>query len=223
MNFNQLLESEKPREKAEINGLEALNDYELIAIVLNTGSKDVNVLELSLDLMQQFNGLKGLLKANLHDLCQVKGIKKAKAIKLLAICEIAKRLFSVSPTKDLVASSETVYKIFGPKLRFEQQENFIIVFLDTKNRIITYKTISKGGLDFSLLHPRDVFREAVKNNASKIVFVHNHPSGDPTPSDADIFTTKELMDLGERMGIPIIDHIIIGDGHFYSFKSDCII
>ncbi|HHU27855.1 TPA: DNA repair protein RadC [bacterium] len=219
MSLSLLKDSEKPREKAQVEGIENLSDHELIAIILNTGTSNQNVIELSLSLLIKFGGLKGLMLTNIHDLCKVKGIKKAKAIKLMAVFEIAKRVSKKDAYKLKVLSGESIYKLLGPKLRYEEQEHFIVVFLDTRNQIISYKTISKGGLDYSLLHPRDVFREAVKSNASKIIFVHNHPSGDATPSSSDILTTQQFMELGEKMGIPLIDHIIIGDGHFYSFKS----
>lgn len=219
MSITILNDSEKPREKAQIEGIENLADHELIAIILNTGTKKQNVIELAVNLLLEFNGLQGLMTSTLNDLCKVNGIKKAKAIKLMAVFEITKRIGIKSAYKMQVLSGESIFKIFGPKLRYEEQENFIVVFLDTRNQIIGYKNIAKGGLDYSLLHPRDVFREAVKNNASKIIFVHNHPSGNATPSSSDISTTQEFMDLGEKMGIPLVDHIIIGDGSYYSFKS----
>ena len=140
----------------------------------------------------------------------------------MAVFEITKRIGIKSAYKMQVLSGESIFKIFGPKLRYEEQENFIVVFLDTRNQIIGYKNIAKGGLDYSLLHPRDVFREAVKNNASKIIFVHNHPSGNATPSSSDISTTQEFMDLGEKW-VSLVDHIIIGDGSYYSFKLDKLI
>lgn len=223
MSFKDLEKCSKPREKAILKGTDSLADFELIAILLNTGTKKQSVIQIAFELLQKFNGLSGLMSASIADLCNVKGVKEAKAVTLLATLEIAKRIGKDSTIKEVATSSEMIYNIFAPRMKYEQQELFIVVFLNTKYIILGYRVISKGGLDFSLLHPRDVFREAVKINASKIIFVHNHPSGDPRPSSTDISTTKEFMSLGEKMGIPLVDHIIIGNGHFYSFKSNEVV
>ena len=218
MSITILNDSEKPREKAQIEGIENLADHELIAIILNTGTKKQNVIELAVNLLLEFNGLQGLMTSTLNDLCKVNGIKKAKAIKLMAVFEITKRIGIKSAYKMQVLSGESIFKIFGPKLRYEEQENFIVVFLDTRNQIIGYKNIAKE-VWIIRFYIHDVFREAVKNNASKIIFVHNHPDWQCHTFIIRYLHYTRIHGPWRKNGYPLVDHIIIGDGSYYSFKS----
>lgn len=208
-----------PRERAVIHGIEILSDQELVAILLRTGTKELNVIQLAANILISNNGLFGLSKLSLNELKRIKGLKEAKALSLLAAFELAKRLndFDIGNIKFL--NPNDVYSFFAPLTKNKEQECFYVGFLNTKNILTSYKKMFVGSLNKSIVHPRDIFREAVKNNAAKIVIVHNHPSGDPTPSNADIIITKELMLAGELVDVPIVDHIIIGGNTYISLRE----
>lgn len=211
---------ERPREKAAQSGLGSLSNAELIAILLRTGTKDLSVLELANFVLAHFHGLRNLALATFDQLRMIKGMKSAKSLELLAAVELGKRI-SVLPIqeKEKIRSAERIFQLFEPVLKEEPQEHFYVVLLNTKNGLINYKRLFIGGLDTNLIHPRDIFREAVMHNAAKMIFVHNHPTGDPTPSEADIVTTQSMAEIGKMMGIIVLDHIIIGKGRFSSLKS----
>ena len=222
--LNNLPISERPREKAVIHGVSSLSNAELLALIIRSGYKDMSVIELSYKLLSEFDGLKNLSNASLNELMKIKGIKDAKAIELLACFEISRRINDSNLFESVeVKSSRDIYEIFKYKLKDEKQEMFYTIFLNNKNKIINYKVIFIGGLDFTLIHPRDIFREAVKNNAKKIICMHNHPTGDTFPSDQDILTTKGLVKLGKELGIEVFDHIIIGYDSYFSMKEESIL
>lgn len=219
MKLNELPKEEMPREKAMINGVSSLSNAELIAILLRSGTRELSVIELSYYILKEVGGLSNLGKKTYNELCKIKGLKEAKALTLLATIEIAKRMNYTSENLNYVGSSEKIYELFEPMLRNEEQENCLVVFLNVKSKVICHKRMFIGGLSSHLVHPRDIFREAVKNNAAAIVLIHNHPSGDPSPSLQDIETTKSICELGEELGIRVIDHIIIGKGSYYSLRE----
>lgn len=210
---------ENPREKALINGIESLNNVELLALVLRTGSKDESVVQLSQRLLKEIGGISQLNNMNYADLISIKGIKKAKAIELLSIVEIAKRL-KMTPSYNVLSCPHDIYKTVKDELMFLKQEHFVVLCLDNKNRLIKKKTIFIGSLNMSLVTPREVFKEAIQVSSAKIVLVHNHPSGDCSPSQEDIEITEQFMELGKMMLIEVIDHIIIGWNQFFSMVAN---
>ncbi|WP_028043786.1 RadC family protein [Candidatus Stoquefichus massiliensis] len=220
--IKSLPKEENPREKALIYGIESLNNVELLALILRTGNKEESVLQLSQRLLNDIGGFSQLNHVSYADLIQLKGIKEAKAIEILSIIEIAKRLqANISPGQSLVTPTD-IYQRVKNKLMFLKQEHFVILCLDNKNRVLKEKTIFIGSINMSVVTPREVFKEAIHVSSAKLVLLHNHPSGDAFPSDEDKQLTIQFIQLGEMMSIEIIDHLIIGWNQFYSFKADQI-
>lgn len=217
--------SEKPRERLFEKGAEALTDIELIAILLSSGSRQGSVFDLSKTLLNRSQGLFGISKLTPNQLLQIKGIGIGKASRIAASFEVAKRILSAStPTKRAIFTSKDIYEIVKPYLLHKLNERFIVITLDSRRRVINISEISKGTVNQTLVHPREVFKEAVTNNASYIAVAHNHPSGENSPSLDDITITKRLVEGSKIMGIPVIDHVIISDSGFESvmdsIKSD---
>ncbi len=209
----------QPREKALKEGVESLSDIELIAIILRTGNKEESVIDLSKRLINEIGGFNQLLNVDYATLCSLKGIKQAKAIEILSILEISKRLKENSYNNISFNDSISIYKYLKDELMFLKQEHFLILCLDQKNQLIKKKTIFVGSLNISIVTPREVIKEAVGVSSAKLVLVHNHPSGNSLPSDEDIYMTGQFMELGDMMSIEVVDHIIIGWKEFYSIKS----
>ncbi|MDU7964366.1 MAG: DNA repair protein RadC [Clostridium perfringens] len=176
-----------------------LSNEELLAIILRTGNKDSNVVELSYRIIHSVGGLNGLFKASAKELMKVKGVKEAKATQILAMCELYKRFKVSELTQVKISKPSDVAELVLDELRMLRQEVLILITLDTKNKVISKKEIFKGGLKSSLVHPREIFREAVKDSAASIIICHNHPSGDPTPSRDDINITTRLKECGKMM------------------------
>ena len=216
--IKELPEEERPREKAIQFGIENLSVVELLAILLQTGTKNLSVKELSVQLLDKVGGIKGLKDLRLSNLKRIKGIGNAKAITLLAAIELGKRM-SFEPDKKKIQIKQTkdVYYYFAYLFRNETQEKFLVLFLDIKNYVLGKKIIFVGTASQSIVHPRDIFKEAVLNNASKIICIHNHPSGDVTPSIEDRNITLKLKEIADLMSIPLLDHVIIGKNSYYSF------
>ncbi len=210
---------EKPRERLVKYGEPSLSNSELLAIILGKGTKEKNVLELSGEILSQ-NNLKKLSTQNVVSLSNIKGVGFAKACQIVACFELGRRLASFSEeTKPIITCAEDIYKIIHPKLREEKKENFLGVFLDTRKRIIKEETLFIGTLDSSIIHPREILRSAIKESAAALIVVHNHPSGDSSPSNEDIEITKRIINAGEIIGIPLLDHIIIGDNNYVSLRN----
>lgn len=209
-----------PREKLIELGSRALTNSELIAILLRTGSNEMDVLELSQELLKKFGTLTRLLAAELSEISSIKGIGPAKAVTLKAALEIGNRVFKeiASTTKTALRDPESVYYLCHDMTLLEE-EAVRIISLDSKLKLSGYETVSLGTIDSSLLHPREVFKSAIKKAAAAIIVVHNHPSGDPTPSSEDIKITEKLSDAGKIIGIKLLDHVIIGKGKYYSFSA----
>jgi DNA repair protein RadC len=217
--IHDLPKDERPRERLIKNGASTLSDSELLAIILRTGSKQENVINLSQRILKEYN-IKQLSQINLTQLMKVHGIKESKAAQIAACFEIARRLESFNDEdKQKINSPEDVYRRIYPKMREQKKELFIELCLDTKNRVIKEETISVGSLNANIVHPREVFKLALAESAAHIIVAHNHPSGDPTPSREDIEITKKLVDTGTIMGITLLDHVIIGDGRHFSMKE----
>lgn len=210
---------ENPREKAKSYGIEVLTNIELLALILRTGNKNENVIELSGRLLSEIGGISKLNNVNYSVLTSLKGIKQAKAIEIMAVIELSKRMSSSSSEDYRITEPYDVYK-YLKKIMYFKQEHFIVLCLDNANRIIKEKTVFVGSLNMSLVTPREVFKEAISMNSAKIALIHNHPSGNAEPSYEDREITDNFIRLGQMMSIEVVDHIIIGWNQFYSLKSD---
>ncbi|MDQ0975673.1 DNA repair protein RadC [Neobacillus niacini] len=213
-------QDERPRERFIQNGPASLSNHELIAILLRTGTKDESVLQLSNRLLTNFEGLRLLKDATLEEMTEIKGIGQAKAIQILAAVEIGRRIANLNYTdRYVIRSPEDGANYVMNDMRFLSQEHFVCLYLNTKNQVIHKQTIFIGSLNASIVHPREVFREALKRSAASIICLHNHPSGDPSPSREDIEVTKRLVECGKMIGIDVLDHLIIGENKFVSLKE----
>lgn len=213
-------EKERPRERLIRYGAESLSNAQLLAIILRTGSEQKGVLELSIGLLDRFETLKDIDNATVSDLLSVKGLGIAKIAQIKAAFELGKRLMSESiENRPVFSTPQSVYSYFAPRMKNIKKEVFSCLLLDAKNRFIREVRISEGTLNRSLIHPREAFREAIREAAQSVIFIHNHPSGDPSPSKDDIAVTERLKNAGEVIGIDVLDHIIIGDGKFVSLKD----
>ncbi|MGL5822599.1 MAG: RadC family protein [Sarcina sp.] len=214
---------ERPREKLLKYGVEALTDVELLALLLRTGNKNESAIDLSRRLLNAVNGLEGILNTSLITLMNVKGIKEAKASQIVAACELYKRAKG-KKAKDLkIKSANDVASLLEDSFFVEKQECVKLISLNTKNVIISIKEVFKGGLNSSIVHPREIFKEALSLSAASIILCHNHPSGDPTPSIEDINITKRIKSCGDIIGIELLDHVILGRNRFISLKEKGII
>ena len=208
----------RPRERFLKLGPEALSDSELFAILLRTGSKGENVIDMSNRLIAEY-GLDKLFDCSLKELEKIKGIGPSKAMQILAMSEILKRIhLSEKPIKKITCA-EDVFNLMHERLKDKKEEHFYVLMLNNQNNIIAEQEISKGILDASIIHPREVFKPAIKNSASKIILVHNHPSGNPEPSGEDIEITEKLIKAGDEIGIKVLDHIIIGGEKWWNWKE----
>lgn len=213
-------QDERPRERFILNGPQSLSNHELIAILLRTGTKDESVLQLSNRLLTNFEGLRLLKGATLEEITEIKGIGQAKAIQILAAVEIGRRIANLNYNERyVIRSPEDGANYVMNDMRFLSQEHFVCLYLNTKNQVLHKQTIFIGSLNASIVHPREVFREALKRSAASIICLHNHPSGDPAPSREDIEVTKRLVECGKMIGIEILDHLIIGENKFVSLKE----
>lgn len=222
MKLKELPLSERPREKLLKYGKENLSDSELLALVIKTGSKKESALDLSINLLKKIEKIQNLKYLNYEMLTEINGIGKAKAIELLAIAELCKRLYYDLDNDEKIKFSkpEVIYE--KNKYLFDgiNQEHFYCLYLNSKKELIERKLLFMGTLNKSVVHPREIFKEAYRLSASSIVCMHNHPSGDKTPSNEDIILTKSLIELGKINGIPVIDHIIFANDDYYSFYRD---
>lgn len=193
---------------------------ELVAIVLRTGSRDGNVVDVAHELMKTCGGLRGLAESAPEELARVKGIGLAKAVQLKAALELGRRVAVMNPLERFtVSGAADVARFLMPEVRHLDREHFKVVLLNTRNQILNIITVSVGSLDTALGHPREVFKEAIRRSSAGIILVHNHPSGDPTPSVDDVKITGRLMEAGKILGIDVLDHIILGDNKFLSMRE----
>jgi len=213
--------SERPREKLISYGVEALSNAELLALIIKIGNHEETAVEVAQKILSRDNrGIAYLADVSLEELMDVKGIGESKACQILATIEIGKRLNRIGPQDKVKINSPIVLvNLLMDEMRYLCKEHFKIAILDTKNQVLAIENISIGTLNASIVHPRDVFKIAIKRNANSIILIHNHPSGDPSPSNEDISITNRLIDAGNLIGIKVLDHIIIGDNKYISFKE----
>lgn len=224
LSIKNMSKCDRPREKMLTKGVKSLSDAELLAIIIRTGNKKYNAIELSEKIFKEkLINIKELYDISIEELCSVDGIGLTKAAQIKAALELGVRASSYIPQKYKIKNPWDIYKYYMDKLRYENKEIFKIVLLNTKNEIITDVDISVGTLNSSLVHPREVFRAAIRRSSNKIILMHNHPSGNVTPSSEDKTVTDRLIECGEIIGIEVIDHIIIGDGSYFSFKENMLI
>lgn len=220
VSIKELEETDKPREKLYKFGLENLSEYELIAILIRSGSKKEDVLTLSKKLWKYMSKFHRISEITINDLMKIDGIGLSKACSIVSALELSKRLNMRECIDNFsIGSPKSVADIFMNILRDEMKEHFYVLLLDTKNKIISWDEISKGDLNSSIVHPREVFKYALRYSANSIICLHNHPSGDPTPSSQDIDITKRLEEVGDLVGIRLLDHIIIGYNKYVSLKE----
>jgi DNA repair protein RadC len=224
LTIKEMPEDARPRERLERSGPGSLSNQELLAIILSTGSvaggKKYTAIDLATQLLKKFESLKGIAQADFQQLKEVDGIGPAKACQVMAAFELGKRMAIFSGnTKPVIRQPTDVVEYFSTQMSLLTREEFLVVVLDTKNRLIKHEFISKGTLNASIVHPRDVFRVAIIHSAAAIILLHNHPSGDPTPSQEDLDITRRLVEVGTLMGITVLDHIIIGGAKFMSMKE----
>ena len=211
---------ERPRERFLNYGKEALATHELIAIILRTGTKECSVLELSKNIYYKYASIKAINQSTVSELTQLKGVGKTKAIQLLAALELGKRLYEETfPVQTPMNRPQHVFDYMKTDLEMLTQEMFYALYLDVKSHLIKKQLLFVGSLSAAIVHPREVFKHAVTLSASSIIIVHNHPSGHPEPSQSDIKITKIMAENGRLMDIPVIDHIIVGKGRYYSFRE----
>ena len=210
---------ERPREKLIKYGPGVLTNAELLAIILGNGSKRENVLELSKNLLKE-NNLKSLSRKRVNALMRIFGVGQSKSCQIVSCFELGRRLASFkNPRSNSINNVGDVVKLFSPDMSSLKKEHFKGIFLDSRKRIIKDETIFIGSLNASIIHPREIFQAAFEEGAAAIILLHNHPSGDPKPSDDDIEITKQLVKAGEILGIEVFDHIIIGHNRYFSFKE----
>ncbi len=216
--------NERPTERLLRYGATGLSNSELLAIILRTGMKNENIVSLSSRLLTESGGLNGLLSLAPEEIMSLKGIGKAKASQIIAICELSKRFRAYkSGEEHKIHQPKDVANLFMEEMKNFKEEHLRIVMLNTKNVVIAVKDASIGSLNSSIVHPREIFAEAIKKSSASIVVCHNHPSGDPTPSSEDIQVTQRLKECGKILGIDLLDHIIIGNGIYVSLKEKCIL
>lgn len=222
--IKDLEESKRPMEKLKKYGVDSLSNVELLAILIGSGTKDKNALEISEQILDdEFCG-KLLLYATIEELMRVKGIHIAKASRILSGLELGRRLGKIDRYEQISYNNpDSVAEYFYNHYQDSSTEEFVILILDSKNKLIALDSVSKGTINSTLVHPREVFKNAIKKSANSIILVHNHPSGDPTPSDEDISITKRLKSCGEIIGINVLDHIIVGANRHISLRERNII
>ena len=209
---------EKPRERLMNLGVEKLSNEELISIILKCGTRNISSKELASLILKEAKSIENLKDLKISTLSKIKGIGKVKSCQLLASIELGRRVYYVKNKDSIqVNSTSIVYEMFKSEFDNSMQEKFCALYLDTKKNIISFNTIFKGTLDNSVIHPREVFKEAILLSAAAVIVMHNHPSGDPTPSLNDIDATNSLIYAGNMIGIKLVDHIIFGKGKYYSF------
>ncbi len=223
---HDLPRQERPRERLQKHGSDALSAQELLALVIGRGVSGKSVMSIAQELISRFGSVRSISEATMEELGAIKGIGTAKAAQLKAAFELGKRQElekeSLHETYD-ITNPEAVVKVIRASIKDKAKEHFKLIILNTRNKIITITGVSTGTLSASLVHPREVFRDAIRHSASSVILVHNHPSGDPDPSDEDMRITRRLVDAGRIIGIDVLDHIIIGKDTYRSFKEKGLI
>lgn len=238
LRMKDLAEEDRPRERMRRLGPEALSNAELVAILLRTGAGGLSALDVARRLLSRgceechagaggegarHRDLRYLATASLEELIQVPGVGPAKAVQLKAAVELGRRISASNAARPLVRSPRDVSALVMEEMRFLDREQFRTVLLDAKNHVLGIRTVSVGSLSSSIVHPREIFKEAIARSSAAIVLVHNHPSGDPTPSREDVEVTRRLVEAGRLLGIEVLDHVVVGDNRYVSFKEKGIL
>ena len=211
---------ERPRERLVHYGARVLSTAELLAILLRTGTKGENVLQLATRLLAEFDGLPGLLRADINQLASYKGMGTAKAAQLLAALEIGHRMSGMAfKERPQITCPADAANLLMVDMAFLEQEQLRVLLLDTKNRVMAAHTVYQGNVNTTVVRVAEVLREGVRSNATGLIIAHNHPSGDPTPSPEDVQMTRQIVEAGSLLGIHILDHIVIGQGRYVSLKE----
>lgn len=219
--IKDLADSERPIERGIEFGFESLSNSELMGIIIGTGSREKSAIGLSNDIIKLMDSISDLSNVTLEELCNIKGIGRTKASKIIAAVNLGQRIYKSNIKSKLkITSPEDVYKAFSSEMCFLKREEFRVILLNTKNSVISTELISIGSLNSSIVHPREVFNKAIKKNSASVILIHNHPSGNPSPSKEDLVITRRLIEAGNIIGIKVLDHIIIGHGKFYSLKEN---
>lgn len=223
--IKSMMELDRPRERLIKYGVKSLSDSELLSILINTGNNKNSAKDLANIVLKKCNGIKNLPSLNYEQLTKIEGIKSGKSCAILACLEISRRMNSKINNLDKVkiTNCDLVYEYYKSVLESEEQEYFYCLYLDSNKKVICDKELFKGTLNFSLVHPREIFKQAYLCSAHAIICVHNHPSGNTNPSTQDIELTKNLVSLGDLHGIKVLDHIIIGKNNYFSFLENNLI
>lgn len=221
MKIKMLPQEERPAEKAMLKGIESLSNAELLALLLGSGTRSKSAIGLAEDILAEDDGgISYLTECSMQELMKLNGVGMIKAARIFAGIELGKRIASKpKAARAMIRSSEDVAGIFMEELRYEKREHFKALLLNSKGELLSVETISVGELTAAPVHPREVFNKAVRKSAAAIIFVHNHPSGDPTPSKEDVETTQRLVSCGKLLGIQVVDHVVIGAGSFCSING----
>ena len=210
---------QRPREKALLNGIHSLSNIELLAIIIRCGTRQCSALELAQVVLNEYGTLNNLIATDMYELMKIKGIKKAKALELSAIIELIKRVSREDKNHLLpINNSQLAYELAKDELKDDRQEKFMIIFLNIKLNVIKKEILFVGGEHSSLIDVNLIFKKALACGAKKIICLHNHPSGNPIPSNEDIAITSKIRNIGELINIELLDHIIVGDGDYFSFS-----
>ena len=221
MKIKDLPVQDRPRERLIKYGKESLSNEELLSIILKTGTKNNSVKDISCEVLKRINNLSKLESITVNTFKDIKGLGKVKTIELMAAIELGKRIFLESSNSNTIYNNpDIIYKDNLYLFKNKKQEYFYCLYLDNKNKLIERKLLFMGTNNKSIAHPREIFKEAYLSSASKIICMHNHPSGDITPSMEDISLTRSLVTIGKLQGIQVCDHLIIGDSDYYSFREE---
>ncbi|MGE5560635.1 MAG: RadC family protein [Chloroflexota bacterium] len=210
---------DRPRERLRRLGPENLSNVELLAIVLRTGTQGQGALQLAASLLASPGGLRKLVNSPVEELAAVSGVGMAKACSIRAALELGRRLSAETATRPVIKSPRDVSDLLMSDMRYLEKEQFRVLLLNTKNQVLAVEVVSLGDLTSAIVHPREVFKEAVRRAAAAVILVHNHPSGDPSPSREDFDVTKRVTEAGKILGIEVLDHIVIGDNRYISLRE----
>lgn len=217
--LHEIPSSERPRERLIKYGPESLATYELLAILLRTGTRDISVIDLAKNVLKQVENINMLNQITINELKKIKGIGEVKAVELLASIELGKRINTPLPPEQIVDTPKKVYLLVKEELQHLTQETLVCLYLNAKSELIAKKTISVGTLSQTIINPRDIFKWAFKLSSMAIVLIHNHPSGNPEPSQPDILMTQKIVQAAKIVDLLIVDHIIVGKNRYFSFQE----
>lgn len=225
MNYmlRELPVEERPRERLIKYGASSLSNYELLAILLRTGTKDCSVINLAKSILMKIENINMLNDITIEELIQIKGVGQVKAIELLAAIELGKRINNPYTLNDVIDTPKKAYLYVKDELQHLTQENLVCLYLNTKSQVIAKKTITVGTISQTIINPRDIFKWAFKFSCFAIIIIHNHPSGHPEPSQPDIIMTKKILEAAKTVDLLLVDHIIIGKNKYYSFQENKIL